>query len=184
MPIRQGDNMTTTKAIKVVKATKQTIQVYVNSPKLNEVHANCQGLRAYVRAKGATVEGLTALGHKVGCKGGVIDSVILTAQHLTLDEFVRALVNSQLGNVKADIAKYGYSLQLQAVLAKRVIDHVTWCANTSNQQHGGFGSRLAKVSLHDSRQIISNDLQALANNLKASYKAQYSKIKAIKAIKA
>lgn len=180
---------TTKQAVKQQQAVKVKVKaqaVYINSPKLNEVHTNCQQLRQFVQANGKKAEGLTALGHKVNCKGGVIDTVILTAPHLNLDTFVNALINSQLAKVKADIAKYGIGVQLYAILAKRTIDHVTWCSNTANDQHGGFGARLAKVSLRDSRQIIANDLKALASDLQASYKVQYAKTyndmhKAIKA---
>ena len=46
-----------------------------NAPKQNSVSIACMNIAA-IAAQGATVDGLTPLGHKANCKGGVIDATI------------------------------------------------------------------------------------------------------------
>lgn len=147
----------------------------VNAPKPNSVTVACSNI-ATIAAKGATVEGLTPLGHKTNCKGGVIDCTILAGNVHTIESFISALLNSGLNVVKADIEKHGLTDTCKAVLAKRTVDHVQWCANTLNNSHSGFGQRLEKVGLHAQRADIAGNLVELASALQRQYSAQYAKL--------
>ena len=146
-----------------------------NAPKLNPVAIACNNIAA-IAANGQKIDGLTALGHKANCKGGVIDCTILSGKVHTIEQFTSALLNSGLAIVKRDIEQYGLTDTLQAVLAHRAVDHVKWCANTLNDAHGGFGHRLAKVGLHAQRADIAANLHELATALQRQFSAQYSKL--------
>ena len=149
--------------------------VALNAPKPNSVAMACQAIAA-MAAKGQSVDGLTPLGHKANCKGGVIDATILSGKVHSLEQFTSALVNSGLSIVKSDIEKYGLTDTLNAVLAKRTVDHVQWCSNTLNNSHGGFGDRLEKVGLHAQRASIAENLVELASALQKQFSAHYSKL--------
>jgi len=147
----------------------------INSPKPNGISLACTAI-SVIATKGIASEGLTALGHKSNCKGGVIDSTILAGNVHSIEAFISALINSGLSVVKSDIARYGINDTLRAVLAKRVTDHVKWCSNTLNNSHGGFGTRLEKVGLTSARAEIAAHLVELASQLQAQYSSQYSKL--------
>lgn len=147
----------------------------VNMPKANSVTIACMNIASIV-AQGAKVENLTPMGHIANCKGGVIDTTILSGKVHSLESFIDSLLNSGLKVVKSDIQKYGMTDTCRAVLAKRVVDHVSWCANTLNQSHGGFNDRLAKVSLQAKRADIAANLVELAGTLQKQFSAQYSKL--------
>ena len=149
--------------------------VALNAPKPNSVTLACNNIKA-IASKGQAIDGLTPLGHKANCKGGIIDSTILSGKVHTIEQFTSALINSGLGIVKADIEKYGLTDTLTAVLAKRTVDHVQWCSNTLNNSHGGFGDRLEKVGLHTMRGEIAENLVELASALQKQYSAHYSKL--------
>lgn len=147
----------------------------VNAPKPNSVTIACNNIAA-IAAKGATIDGLTPLGHKANCKGGVIDQTILSGKVHTIEQFTSALLNSGLNVVKADIDKYGLTDTCIAVLAKRTVDHVQWCANTLNNSHSGFGQRLEKVGLAAQRADIAGNLVELASALQKQFSAHYAKL--------
>ena len=149
--------------------------VALNASKPNSITLACMNI-ASIATQGATVDGLTPLGHKANCKGGVIDSVILSGKVHSIEQFTSALVNSGLAVVKADIDKYGLTDTLNAVLAKRTVDHVQWCSNTLNNSHGGFADRLEKVGLAAKRADIAGNLIELASALQRQFSAQYSKL--------
>lgn len=157
-----------------VVVTKAAAFVPINAPKPNGITISCQAI-GEIAAKAITDGTVTRLGHVASCKGGIIDAVILAGKANTLSDFIMALRNSGLGNVKADMAKYPAQV-CDAVLAKRVVDHISWCANTSNDSHGGFGSRLFKVGLLTHRDEIASHLKELADRLSAAYKAQYASL--------
>lgn len=146
-----------------------------NAPKMNSVAIACQAIAA-IAANGVKVSGLTPLGHKANCKGGIIDECILSGKVHSIESFISALTNSGLAVVKADIEKYGLTDTLQAVLAKRAVEHVQWCSNTLNNSHGGFGDRLENVGLATKRADIAANLVELANALNIQFKAHYSKL--------
>lgn len=146
-----------------------------NAPKANPVTIACNNIAA-IANNGQTIEGLTKLGHKSNCKGGVIDSCILSGKVHTIEQFTSALINSGLAIIKSDIEKYGLTDTLQAILAHRTVDHVKWCANTLNDAHGGFGHRLAKVGLHTQRAEIAANLHELADLLQKQFSANYAKL--------
>ena len=146
-----------------------------NAPKMNSVAIACNNIAAIV-AQGATVDGLTPMGHKANCKGGCIDMTILSGKVHSIEQFTSALLNSGLSVIKSDIEKYGLTDTLQAVLAKRTVDHVQWCANTLNNSHGGFADRLEKVGLAAQRADIAANLVELATALQRQFSAQYSKL--------
>jgi hypothetical protein len=147
----------------------------VNAPKANPVAIACNNIAA-IASNGQKIDGLTALGHKANCKGGVIDCTILSGKVHTIEQFTSALLNSGLSVVKSDVEKYGLTDTLQAVLAKRTVDHVQWCANTLNDSHGGFGHRLSKVGLHAQRAEIAANLVELAGQLQKQFAANYAKL--------
>lgn len=175
----QGVNTMKKQTIKVDSVAIMTTTpkgfVALNAPKPNSVTMACQAIAA-IAAKGQSVDGLTPLGHKANCKGGVIDATILSGKVHSLEQFTSALVNSGLSIVKSDIEKYGLTDTLNAVLAKRTVDHVQWCSNTLNNSHGGFGDRLEKVGLHAQRASIAENLVELASALQKQFSANYSKL--------
>ena len=146
-----------------------------NAPKMNSVAIACDNIKA-IAANGLTVDGLTALGHKAQCKGGIIDATILKGNVHSIEAFITALMNSNLNVVNNDIKVHGLTDTLKAVLAKRVVDHVTWCSDVLNQSHGGFADRLQKVGLQAQRAEIGHNLVELASALKAQFSAHYSKL--------
>lgn len=146
-----------------------------NAPKPNSVTVACNNIAA-IASKGAKVEGLTPLGHKANCKGGIIDCTILAGNVHTIESFISALLNSGLAVVKSDIEKHGLTDTCKAILAKRVVDHVQWCSNTLNNSHSGFGQRLEKVGLHAQRADIAGNLVELASALQKQFTAHYSKL--------
>ena len=146
-----------------------------NAPKPNSVTVACMNIAA-IAAQGATVDGLTPLGHKANCKGGIVDMTILSGNVHTIESFISALLNSGLAVVKSDIEKHGLTDTCKAVLAKRTVDHVQWCANTLNNSHGGFADRLEKVGLAAQRAEIAGNLVELASALQKQFSAQYSKL--------
>lgn len=146
-----------------------------NAPKMNSVAVACGNI-AQVAAKGVKVDSLTPLGHKANCKGGIVDECILSGRVHSIESFIDALMNSGLAVVKADIDKYGLTDTLRAVMAKRVVDHVSWCSNTLNNSHGGFADRLEKVGLAAKRADIAAQLVELAQALQRQFKANYSKL--------
>ena len=147
----------------------------VNAPKQNSIALACMNI-ATIAAQGATVDGLTPLGHKANCKGGIIDATILSGNVHTIESFISALMNSGLAVVKSDIEKHGLTDTCKAVLAKRAVDHVQWCSNTLNNSHGGFADRLEKVGLAAQRADIAGNLVELASALQRQFSAQYSKL--------
>ena len=147
----------------------------INAPKPNSIAIACNNI-ASIAAKGATVDGLTPLGHKANCKGGIIDAMVLSGNVHSIESFISALINSGLAIVKSDIKKYGLTDTLHAVLAKRTVDHVQWCSNTLNNSHGGFADRLAKVGLDAQRADIAANLVELATALQRQFSAQYSRL--------
>ena len=146
----------------------------INAPKMNSVAKSCNAIAA-IAAQGVTVDGLTPLGHKAGCKGGVIDACILGGKVHSIESFIDTLINSGINAAKNDRAKYSNDT-LRAVMAKRTVDHVSWCANTANQSHGGFGSRLNNVGLAGQQAAIAQQLTELAQALTVQFKAEYSKL--------
>lgn len=141
----------------------------VNAPKPNAVAVACAKIGS-IAASAVPAEGLTPFGHRANCKGGVIDMTILSGKVHSIESFIDDLINSGLKVVNDDRKDYGNDT-LRAVLAKRVTDHISWCATTSNNSHGGFGSRLAKVGLDTQR----TEMAALLNELDELLKKQFSK---------
>lgn len=141
----------------------------INAPKPNSVAMACAKIGA-IAATAAMAEGLTPFGHKINCKGGVIDATILSGRVHSIESFIDALASSGLKVVEDDRRDYPLDT-LRAVLAKRVTDHIAWCATTTNQSHGGFGSRLAKTGLDAKR----GELAVLLNELDEQLKKQYNK---------
>ena len=146
-----------------------------NAPKLNQVAIACNNIAA-IANNGQKIDGLTALGHKANCKGGIIDQTILSGKVHFIEQFTSALINSGLAIVKSDIEKYGLTDTLHAVLAKRTVDHVQWCSNTLNNSHGGFADRLEKVGLAAQRSEIASNLTELASQLQKQFSANYAKL--------
>lgn len=163
----------TAKTVDVMTKTAKGFQAI--TPKLNPVAIACNNIAA-IAANGQKIEGLTALGHKANCKGGIIDQTILSGKVHFIESFTTALINSGLAVVKSDIKKYGLTETLHAVLAKRTVDHVLWCANTSNNSHGGFGQRLEKVGLHAQRAEIAANLAELASQLQRQFSGDYARL--------
>lgn len=168
----------------MTKATAKTVDVMTmttkgfiahNAPKPNSIAIACNNIAA-IAANGQKIDGLTPLGHKANCKGGVIDQCILSNKVHSIEHFISALTNSGLAVVKSDIVKYGLTETLHAVLAKRTVDHVVWCSNTLNNSHGGFADRLEKVGLAAQRADIAHNLVELATALQRQFSAQYSKL--------
>jgi hypothetical protein len=164
----------------VVQAENTTIELKyggvkiarpVNSPKLNSVAVACSKLQAIAGGRGT--DKLTGFGHLCNCKGGIIDAVIFSGNVHSLESFVSTLNNSGLKVVENDRAKYSNDT-LRAVLAKRTVDHIMWCSNTANNQHGGFASRLQKTGLAGKRDELAGLLNELAGLLNNAYKAEYS----------
>jgi len=154
----------TTKAVQVVKASKLNHDP-INAPKHNGITSSCYTIIEIAKNAKPTKPGLTNLGHIANCKGGIIDACILSGKANCLQHFIDALVNSGLKVVNEDIINIGHGKALQVHLAKRVVDHVNWCANTLNQSHGGFGDRLKKVQLENFRAEIAQNLKTLASCL-------------------
>lgn len=159
----------TTKATTDVMTKAPKGFIALNAPKPNSVALACMAI-AQIATQAVQAEGLTPFGHKMGCKGGVIDLTILSGKVHSLESFIDQLSNSGIKAVETDRKAYPLDT-FRAVLAKRVTDHVSWCASTSNQTHGGFGSRLAKVGL-DSRR---GELAELLNELSSLLAKQFSK---------
>lgn len=147
----------------------------INAPKANSVTISCNAIAA-IAANGMQVSGLTPLGHKSACKGGIIDACILGGRVHSIDSFIDQLINSGINAVKVDREKYGIGDTLRAVLAKRTVDHVQWCANTANNSHGGFGSRLNNVGLAGQQAAIAEQLTELAQALTVQFKVEYAKL--------
>ena len=147
----------------------------VNAPKLNSIAVACNNIAAIVN-NGQKIDGLTPLGHKANCKGGIIDATVLSGNVHSIESFISALLNSGLAVVKSDIEKHGLTDTCKAVLAKRTVDHVQWCSNTLNNSHGGFADRLEKVGLAAQRADIAANLVELATALQRQFSAQYSKL--------
>ena len=143
-----------------------------NAPKLNSVAIACNELLAIAK-QGQTVAGLTMFGHKQNCKGGVIDATIFSGKVHSIESFISTLLNSGLTVVNNDVAKFKPAT-VQAVLAKRIVDHVTWCSQVTNKQHGGFSDRLAKVGLSAQRDKLGALLIELSNDLQRQFKLQYA----------
>ena len=175
----QGDNMTNTvkNTVAMVDVMTKTVKGFqaINAPKPNSIAVACNNIAA-IAAKGATVDGLTPLGHKANCKGGIIDATVLSGNVHSIESFISALLNSGLSVVKSDIEKYGLTDTCKAVLAKRTVDHVVWCSNTLNNSHGGFADRLAKVGLAAQRADIAANLVELASALQRQFSAHYAKL--------
>lgn len=165
--------LTTQKAIDVMTQTTKGFQA-INAPKLNSVAIACNNI-ASIAQKAAQVEGLTPFGHKVNCKGGCIDQVILSGKVHSLESFIDALQNSGLSVVATDKAKYSTDT-LNAVLAKRVNDHISWCSSTLNNSHGGYGSRLEKTGLYSQRAELAGLLVELSTLIAKQFSANYSKL--------
>ena len=146
----------------------------INAPKPNSVAVACNAI-ASIAQRAAGVEGLTPFGHKANCKGGVIDAVILSGKVHSLESFIDALMNSGLATVNTDKAKYAHDT-LQAVLAKRVNDHLAWCSSTLNNSHGGYGSRLEKTGLYAERENLAGLLVELSTLIGKQFSANYSKL--------
>jgi len=144
----------------------------VNAPKPNDVAVACAKIGA-IAATATQAEGLTPFGHKANCKGGVIDRTILSGRVHSIESFIDALANSGLKVVEDDRRDYPLDT-LRAVLAKRVTDHISWCANTLNASHGGFGSRLAKVGLDANRGELGALLVELDEQLKRQFTKNYA----------
>lgn len=165
---KQTNSVATVNAIQITPKNFKAI----NAPKLNSITVSCLAIASIAQA--AKTDGtVTRLGHKANCKGGIIDTVILEGKATTMQSFISALRNSGLKNVNDDMAKFA-SDTADAVLAKRVTDHVNWCANTLNDTHGGFGSRLDKVALTGKRAEIAKNLSELASVLGKVYSVQYA----------
>lgn len=162
----------TAKAVTAVKIGPKKPFIALNAPKDNSITAACKEI-AKIAKKAITDGTVTKLGHIAGCKGGIIDSVILEGKATTIESFISALRNSGIGAVKQDMQRFGPDT-CDAVLAKRVVDHVSWCADTANFSHGGFNSRLMKVGLIGYQKQIAEHLQELAKQLDTVFKAQYS----------
>lgn len=148
--------------------------IALNAPKPNSVALACMAI-AQIATQATQAEGLTPFGHKMGCKGGVIDLIILSGRVHSLDSFIDQLSNSGIKAVKTDRKAYPPHT-FRAVLAKRVTDHVSWCASTSNQTHGGFGSRLAKVGLDSRRGELAELLNELSGLLAKQFSHDYGAI--------
>ncbi len=146
----------------------------INTPKHAPVMLDCIAITA-ITGKASKVDNLTPMGHKVNCKGGIIDEVIISGKATCLQAFVQALANSGLKVVESDRTKYAPST-FKAVLAKRVVDHVKWCFNTSNNAHGGFGSRLEKVGLYVQHVEIAKLYGNLAEKLSNTYNGEYARL--------
>lgn len=144
----------------------------LNAPKPNSVAIACGAIAAIAR-KAAVAEGLTPFGHKANAKNGIIDMTILSGRVHTIESFIDALDASGLKVVEDDRKEYP-SDTFRAVLAKRVTEHVGWCASTSNNSHGGFGHRLAKVGLAPSREELAGLLNELSGLLHKQYAANYA----------
>jgi len=144
----------------------------IAAPKLNTIASNCLRI-AGIASKAKSDGTVTPLGHKLACKGGVIDLCILSGRCNMYEDILSSLKNSGLAIVKADIAKYTPET-VNAVLAKRALDHVTWCATTANNSHGGFGSRLAKTGLLSYHVELASLLEELAGRLKTVYSVTYA----------
>jgi len=143
----------------------------VNSPKNSTITSNCLAIANIITSP--IVGDLTGFGHKVNCKGGVIDLAIFSGKVTGLESFITALQNSGLSIVESDRKKYA-SDTFRSVLAKRVVDHIKWCSNTLNNSHGGFGSRLAKVGQYANHSELSGLLENLATLLDNTYSVQFS----------
>ena len=144
----------------------------VNAPKPNPVAIACAQI-GVIAAGAVLAEGLTPFGHKQNCKGGVIDATILSGRVHSIESFISALENSGLKVVEDDRKEYPPDT-FRAVLAKRVTDHISWCANTLNASHGGFGSRLAKVGLDANRSELGSLLAELDEQLKRQFTKNYA----------
>jgi len=163
----------TAKAIDVMTTAPKGFQA-LNAPKLNSVAVACNNITS-IAQKAATVEGLTPFGHKINCKGGCIDTVILSGKVHSIESFITALLNSGLSVVATDKAKYSTDT-LQAVMAKRVNDHIAWCSSTLNNSHGGYGSRLEKTGLYSERANLAGLLVELSTLISRQFSANYSKL--------
>jgi len=161
---------TTTSTDVMVKAPKGFVAH--NAPKPNSVAVAC-GAIAAIATRAAMAEGLTPFGHKANAKNGIIDMTILSGKVHTIESFIDALNASGLKVVEDDRKEYGNDT-FRAVLAKRVTEHVGWCASTSNNSHGGFGHRLAKVGLDANRQELAGLLNELSGLLQKQYAANYA----------
>lgn len=177
----KGDIMTKANTVKATKAINVMVQVpanftAINSPKMNSVAIACNTIKAIALTGTALKPNLTALGHIATCKGGIIDSVILSGNVHTIESFIDTLINSGINNVKSDIKQYGLTDTLRAVMAKRITDHVNWCSNTLNNSHGGFADRLKNVSLESKRAEIAVCMIELARLLHNQYRSRYASL--------
>jgi len=174
MKKQTANTMATVETANIMTTVPKGFQA-LNASKPNSIALACMNIAAIAK-QGATVDGLTPLGHKANCKGGTIDGVILSGKVHSIEQFTSALINSGLAVVKADIEKYGLTDTLQAVLAKRTVDHVQWCSNTLNNSHGGFADRLGKVGLAAKRADIAANLVELASALQKQFSTNYAKL--------
>lgn len=151
-----------------VKLTKGV----VNAPKANPVTKAIHGLQAIVKKFAVMIDNHTAFGHKANCKGGVIDEAILTGNCQSIENIIDYVINSGLAIVERDRQKFKPQY-FRAVIAKRIYDHVKWCA-TAASQHGGWPSRLAKTGLAGYHAELVELMQALLVQFEMVYKVHYA----------
>jgi len=151
----------------------------INTPKLTALAMAQFELQALastgkLSAKAKAKCGYSALGHELGNKNSIIDACLLSSGCYSAVQYIQALIKSNIAVIKNDIAVLGYTVELDAWLAKRAIDHLKWCANTANKQHGGFYDRLQNVTLESKHAEIAKCIDTVYGELSDQFAIKFA----------